>query len=98
MHKQCRSQQLLTYFDELNADKCGVCDVCLEEKRQNNAAGIFDDITNELIGLLSTSTYDLASLVTAAKSGTEKEKIATIRQLLDAGKIKFAGEKLIISD
>jgi ATP-dependent DNA helicase RecQ len=48
--------------------------------------------------LLSTSTYDLASLVTAAKSGTEKEKIATIRQLLDAGKIKFAGEKLIISD
>ncbi|MDB4918158.1 ATP-dependent DNA helicase RecQ [Mucilaginibacter sp.] len=96
--KQCRSQQLLTYFDEQNADKCGVCDICLEEKRQNNAAEIFDDITNELIGLLSTSTYDLASLVTAAKSGTEKEKIATIRQLLDAGKIKFAGEKLIISD
>jgi ATP-dependent DNA helicase RecQ len=95
-HKQCRSRQLLTYFDEPNADKCGVCDVCLDEKRQNNAADIFDDITNELIGLLSTSSHDLGSLVSAAKSGTEKERIDTIRLLLDAGKIKFAGEKLVI--
>ncbi len=97
-HKKCRSQMLLAYFDEPNADKCGVCDVCLEEKRERNTSEVFDDITNELIQLLSTSTHDLGSLVSSAKSGTEKEKIATIRQLLDAGKIKFSGEKLVISD
>jgi len=95
--KKCRSQILLTYFAETNADKCGVCDICLEEKRQTNAAEIFDDITNELIGLLSTSSHDIATLVTTATIGTEKERIATVRQLLDAGKIKFAGEKLVIS-
>jgi ATP-dependent DNA helicase RecQ len=94
--KQCRSRQLLAYFDERDADKCGICDVCIEEKRQNNAAEIFDDITNEIIELLSTSSHDLASLVSTAKNGTEKERIATIRQLLDAGKVKFAGEKLVI--
>lgn len=96
-HKKCRSQMLLAYFDEANADKCGICDVCLDEKRQKNAAEIFDDITSELIHLLSTSSHDLASLVTTAKNGTEKEKIETIRLLLDAGKIKFAGDKLVIS-
>jgi ATP-dependent DNA helicase RecQ len=95
--KRCRSQMLLNYFDERNADKCGVCDVCLEEKRQTSAAEIFDDITNELIGLLSTSSHDIATLVTTATIGTEKERIDTVRQLLDAGKIKFAGEKLVIS-
>jgi len=95
--KRCRSQMLLTYFDERNADKCGVCDVCLEEKRQTSAAEIFDDITNELIELLSTSSHDIATLVTTATIGTEKERIDTVRQLLDAGKIKFAGEKLVIS-
>jgi ATP-dependent DNA helicase RecQ len=95
--KKCRSQMLLTYFDEANADKCGVCDVCLEEKRQTSAADIFDDITNELIELLSTSSHDIATLVTTATTGTEKERISTVRQLLDAGKIKFAGEKLVIS-
>ena len=31
-HKKCRSQMLLAYFDE-TAPKCGVCDVCLEDKR-----------------------------------------------------------------
>ena len=33
-HKKCRSQMLLAYFDETDAEKCGVCDVCLDEKRQ----------------------------------------------------------------
>jgi len=96
-NKKCRSQALLNYFDEQGAEKCGVCDVCLEEKRKKSAEEIVDDITGELIHLLRVSPYDLASLVSSAKNGTEKEKLATIRQLLDAGKIKFAGEKLVIS-
>jgi ATP-dependent DNA helicase RecQ len=95
-HKKCRSQMLLAYFDELNADKCGICDICLEEKRQRNASEIFDDITSEIFQLLSTASFDLASLVTSTNIGTEKEKIDAIRLLLDAGKIKFAGEKLVI--
>jgi len=95
-HKKCRSQMLLAYFDELNADKCGICDVCLEEKRQRNASEIFDDITSEVIQQLSTASMDLASLVTSTNIGTDKEKIEAIRLLLDAGKIKFAGEKIVI--
>jgi ATP-dependent DNA helicase RecQ len=97
-HKRCRSQMLLAYFDEPYADKCGICDVCLDEKRQKNASEIFDDITSEVVQLLSTSSLDLATLVTSTNIGTEKEKIETIRLLLDAGKIKFAGEKIVISD
>jgi ATP-dependent DNA helicase RecQ len=96
IHKKCRSQMLLGYFDETNADKCGICDICLEERRQKNAAEIADDITNEIVNLLSAAPLDIASLVTSAKNGTDKEKIDTIRLLLDAGKIKFAGEKLVL--
>jgi ATP-dependent DNA helicase RecQ len=94
--KKCRSQMLLAYFDETNATKCGICDVCLEEKRQKNSSEIFDDITSEIVQLLSNASMDLASLVTSTNIGTEKEKIETIRLLLDAGKIKFAGEKIVI--
>ncbi|TWJ04780.1 ATP-dependent DNA helicase RecQ [Mucilaginibacter frigoritolerans] len=95
-HKKCRSQMLLAYFDELNAEKCGICDICLEEKRQKNSSEIFDDITNEIVQLLNTSSLDLPTLVISTNIGTEKEKIDTIRVLLDAGKIKFAGDKLVI--
>jgi ATP-dependent DNA helicase RecQ len=35
---------------------------------------------------------DTATLVTSLKTGTERERIATIRILLDAGKIKSDGQ------
>ncbi len=92
-HKQCRSQLLLAYFDEPGADKCGVCDVCLEEKRKYSARDIRDEITSDIVQLLGNTPADLDTLVNAIKSGTEKEALDTIRQLLDAGKIRFNGEK-----
>jgi ATP-dependent DNA helicase RecQ len=92
-HKKCRSQLLLAYFDETNADKCGICDICLEEKRKQSATDVFDDITAEIANLLSIEPLDINGLMTAIKTGIEKERLDTIRMLLDAGKIKFNGEK-----
>lgn len=94
--KQCRSRMLLAYFDEPDARKCGACDICLEEKRRQNTSEIFDDITGEIIHLLSRQSLNISGLVTSVMTGTEKEKIETIRTLLDAGKIKFAGGKIVL--
>jgi len=91
-HRKCRSQMLLAYFDEDNAQKCGICDVCLEEKRERKAAETGDDITNEIVEQLTVSPMDTATLVTSLKTGSERERIATIRMLLDAGKIKSDGQ------
>ena len=82
---------LLAYFDETNAPKCGICDICLSEKRVRNAAEIGDVITNEIVELLSVSPMDIGELVTSLKSGMEKERMETIRLLLDAGKLKTDG-------
>ncbi len=92
-HKKCRSQMLLAYFDEINADKCGVCDICLEEKRQRNLAETADNITDEIVLLLSTGSLTIGALITSLKTGAEKDRIETIRLLLDAGKIKTDGER-----
>ena len=34
---QCRSRQLLAYFDEQRTTDCGMCDVCINHKRQQNS-------------------------------------------------------------
>ncbi len=34
---QCRSRQLLAYFDEQRTSDCGMCDVCIDHKRQQNS-------------------------------------------------------------
>ncbi|WP_214070248.1 RecQ family ATP-dependent DNA helicase [Mucilaginibacter sp. dw_454] len=91
--RQCRSQQLLGYFGETAAEKCGVCDVCLEEKRRQSAVDVVDDITNEIVQSLTTESLDINELMETIRIGTEKERLDTIRLLLDAGKIKFNNER-----
>ena len=91
--ERCRSQMLLNYFDESNARKCGVCDVCLAEKRAENSHDIGDRVTNEIVRWLTVDSLSLDDLVNAITVGTEKERIEIIRNLLDAGKIKMDGER-----
>jgi ATP-dependent DNA helicase RecQ len=88
----CRSIQLLSYFDEPFADKCGVCDVCLAERRQLELAEMDDRIEFEIATLLQTAPHDLDALMTEIKTGTEADKLKQIRCLLDAGKIKTDGK------
>lgn len=88
----CRSIQLLAYFDEPNADKCGVCDVCLEEKRNEDLAELTDKIDFEIATLLQTDMRTLDELVNELKTGSDQDKLNQIRELLDAGKIKTDGK------
>jgi ATP-dependent DNA helicase RecQ len=90
---KCRSIQLLAYFNEPNAPKCGVCDVCLREKREQNADEIYQQIADEIMEAISTAPLGLEQLVSALTRGKSNEKLTVIRQLLDAGRIKSNGEK-----
>ncbi len=87
----CRSVQLLEYFEETDAQKCGVCDVCLQEKRNNNSY-LKLQITKDVLEVLKIEKLVLSQLVFAIKKGSEKEKLAIIRMLLDAGEIKIDQE------
>ena len=89
----CRSKQLLYYFGETNADKCGFCDICLAERKVEEAAQLNDKIDFEIITLLQSEHYNLDDLVNGIETGVEKIKIERIRELLDAGKIKTDGKK-----
>jgi ATP-dependent DNA helicase RecQ len=92
----CRSKQLLTYFDEADAPVCGVCDVCLELKRVAKEDLIEENITKDILSLLSNRHLLLQQLISEIKSGNEKEKLKVIRNLLDAGKVKTSGESYYI--
>lgn len=89
----CRSIQLLTYLGETNPEKCGVCDVCLAEKKQQDRREYWDKIDFEICTLLQSEHLDLDELVNKLKTGSANDKIERIRELLDAGKIKTDGTK-----
>jgi ATP-dependent DNA helicase RecQ len=90
--QKCRSQLLLAYFDEDDAPKCGLCDICLQEKRQNNRQEIAENLATAIIQQLTTSPLTLDQLITALNGNHQNEKLTAIRLLLDAGKIKTNGD------
>jgi ATP-dependent DNA helicase RecQ len=87
--EQCRSLQLLQYFEETDAQKCGVCDICLQDKRNLNTQ-LKEQLTQKILSALAFKRLTLAELVGAVKLGSEKEKVAMIRLMLDAGAIGYA--------
>ncbi|MBB2148503.1 RecQ family ATP-dependent DNA helicase [Pedobacter gandavensis] len=94
--KKCRNIQLLRYFDEPDADKCGVCDVCLAEKRADDYEVRADRIDFELVTLLQTKMHSLESLISGLKTGNEEERMERLRELMDAGKIKSDGKNFYL--
>lgn len=87
----CRNSQILKYFNQPATGECGVCDVCLEKKREKLKETIVWQITNDLVAVLNGTPLSLDALVNKLPNGSEKEKIEVIRELLDAGKIKTDG-------
>ncbi len=92
----CRSITLLSYFDEKTASKCGVCDICLKEKNQNQLTDLYDDLSNQIITQLSVQKLSADELLKKLKSGSEEIKLKVLRRLIDAGNVKSNGEFLYL--
>lgn len=92
VNDKCRSQQLLNYFNEAHAPICGVCDVCLENKKASKKAGNSDELVKSILNELTKKPLHLSQLIESLHIGNDNEKLNVIRMLLDAGTIKVNGE------
>ena len=87
----CRSVLLVQYFGEENPQDCGKCDVCRRKKKitpKDNQAVIQDLLKKH--GPLS-----LQGLLYHWQPPDQKEAVATIRKMLDEGRIQGDAQQLI---
>jgi ATP-dependent DNA helicase RecQ len=85
---KCRSQILLSYFDEKNASRCGHCDVCRKRNELELSKYEFDLIVNEIKPKLQNSALKIEEL-TAASNHQNEKVTKVIRWLLDNNKITY---------
>ena len=85
--KTCRSIQLVSYFGETNAAKCGVCCVC-KPKTSELSKSETHEIARNILAVLEGS--ELSSREICGKLNISEEKITkVIRLLIDTEKIKI---------
>jgi ATP-dependent DNA helicase RecQ len=85
--KLCRTLSLLQYFGEDKPEKCGVCDICLEQKRAKLSSPIKVEIT---ILLKEANEMDYKELTEAIPAYAKEKIIAAIREMDEAGQLQIA--------
>ncbi|OAD44938.1 RecQ family ATP-dependent DNA helicase [Polaribacter atrinae] len=80
----CRSNQVLSYFDEIKTEKCGICDVCISENRKP-----IKNLSSEILLLLKEQQVLSSQEISASLVANEKDILIHLRQLLTDDKIKI---------
>ncbi len=85
--KTCRSVQLVSYFGEVNAPKCGICSVCSPQRSHLSQAEI-KELAKHILILLEEREMTSREL-SERLNYTESNIVKTIRLLMDSRKIKL---------
>ncbi len=87
---QCRTRMLQAYFDELTEENCGACDYCLGRKKNREDVPI-DKVLTEIKKGVST----LPELYSSLKGYKSDLLLQAVRMLIEDGKVKMDGERLL---
>ncbi len=92
----CRSQQLLKYFGQRNAKKCGQCDVCRGKAEHIISKDEFKQMEKEIMELIGQSSLNINELVNNFSMEKKDQVLRVTQFLLDEERIKIEEGKLFI--
>ncbi|MCO6487948.1 MAG: RecQ family ATP-dependent DNA helicase [Phaeodactylibacter sp.] len=91
----CRSRQLLAYFGETDAPKCGICDVCTGRTKAELSTDDFERYKEKIELLLKDEPLALEQVVESFAPGRQEQVLRALGYLLDEGFLEQQGEKLV---
>ncbi len=92
----CRSVSLLDYFDEHDATRCGICDVCLRLQGKKAESRI-EQIRQEIITALESEARALKTLLADVDTNEEDLYIHAIREMVDEGILIIEKELYVLN-
>ena len=90
----CRSKMLLNYFEEEDAENCGICDVCLERAKTNSNSEDFERYKLKIKNLLKKEQLTVEELLESFSPKYQNRIIKVIEYLLDEQILKKEDDKL----
>jgi len=83
---KCRSQQLLAYFGETDAYRCGRCDVCTERNELDLSKYEFDQLLEKIKKAIHEQPVTAEQCIDSI-AGNPDKTIKVLRWLIDNGKV-----------
>lgn len=96
-HQQrCRTQLLLEYFGEISYQNCGICDICVYQKRKLQNID-YPELSKQILEALAAGPLAIRPLVSKIKLEEEKEILNAIRQMVEVGQLMYLEDGRIMS-
>ena len=92
--QECRSVQLLRYFNEQHGKTCGKCDVCIQHASQTVGNSTYEQISHLLKKGLCDHPLTIGEAVDACRDYEEEVVMEVIRWMIDEGTVVLNEEVL----
>jgi ATP-dependent DNA helicase RecQ len=86
--KRCRTIVLVEYFGEVNHKDCGICDVCIQNKKKPTGAHQAEEIQQKIMEELSAGPLYIEAL-TDFFTNKETEALTVVRTLIDRQELAY---------
>jgi ATP-dependent DNA helicase RecQ len=85
---RCRMQLIQDYFNEVSYKKCGICDVCIEERKRENR-NAFDDLRNEVTSVLKKKSLTVEQVEELIAPKDHELFVDVVREMVDEGVLAY---------
>jgi ATP-dependent DNA helicase RecQ len=89
---RCRQILLLTYFDETDPARCGICDICLAEKKAAQAVAQAPSLHEPLLAHIRQAALSPRELLAAFPPAQAAAITAAVREMVDRGELAYAAD------
>jgi len=93
---ECRSRLLVAYFGEKEAERCGVCDVCLKRKRKEINIKKIIEMERHILEAVSSGELTVTEIVQLLPAYKENEVLSVLRLLIEDGRLHTEGDTLSV--
>jgi ATP-dependent DNA helicase RecQ len=85
---RCRMQLVQDYFNEVTFQECGICDVCIEKRKQDNRSD-FEKLRAEILSALKNQVITLEELEERVEPKDHELFVDVVRELVDDGALEY---------
>lgn len=85
---RCRMQLIQEYFDEHTEETCGICDVCIEKRKQDNSIA-YDEIRKEIVTVIRNNMFTIDQLEKQIAPKDRELFVDVVREMVDEGILAY---------